>query len=80
MKQIINIDELLEEFTEEETIDFFVMVSPLIKSSKNIHYDKHSKVMSVMHEITEIKELIPLDELEDSCIQHYINEGKLYRY
>lgn len=80
MKQITSIDELLEEFTEEETIDFFVMVSPIIKSSKSIYYDKYEKVISVLHEITETEELIPLDELEDSCIQHYINQGKLYRY
>lgn len=80
MKQITSIDELLEEFQEEETIDFFVMVSPIIKSSKSIHYDKYKKVISVMHEITETEELISLSDIEDSCIQHYINEGKLYRY
>lgn len=80
MKQITSIDELLEEFTEEESIDFFVMVSPIIKSSKNIYYDKDNKEISIIHEITDTEECIKLEDLEDSCIQHYINEGKLYRY
>ena len=80
MKQITSIDELLEEFTEEESIDFFVMVSPIIKSSKSIYYDKDNKEISIIHEITDTEEWIKLEDLEDSCIQHYINEGKLYRY
>ena len=80
MKPITSIDELLEELQEEESIDFFVMVSPIIKSSKSIFYDKDNKLIYVTHEITETEEIINLEELEDSCIQHYINQGKLYRY
>jgi hypothetical protein len=80
MKPITSIDELLEELQEEESIDFFVMVSPIIKSSKSIFYDKYKKVLYVTHEISETEELINFKNLEDSCIQHYINEGKLYRY
>lgn len=80
MKPITSIDELLEELQEEESIDFFVMVSPIIKSSKSIFYDKDNKIMYITHEITETEEIINLEELEDSCIQHYINQGKLYRY
>lgn len=80
MKPITSIDELLEELQEEECIDFFVMVSPLIKSSKSIFYDKDNKLIYITHEITETEEIINLEELEDSCIQHYINESKLYRY
>lgn len=80
MKPITSIDELLEELQEEESIDFFVMVSPFIKSSKNIFYDKENTLISINHEITETEEIINLEELEDSCIQHYINQGKLYRY
>lgn len=80
MKPITSIDELLEELQEEESIDFFVMVSPIIKSSKSIFYDKDSKLIYVTHEITETEEIINIEELEDSCIQHYINQGKLYRY
>ena len=80
MKPITSIDELLEELQEEESIDFFVMVSPIIKSSKSIFYDKDNKLIYVTHEITETEEIINLKELEDSCIQHYINQGKLYRY
>lgn len=80
MKPITSIDELLEELQEEESIDFFVMVSPIIKSSKSIFYDKDNKLIYITHEITETEEIINLDELEDSCIQHYINQGKLYRY
>ena len=80
MKPITSIDELLEELQEEESIDFFVMVSPLIKSSKSIFYDKDNKLIYINHEISETEEIINLEELEDSCIQHYINQGKLYRY
>lgn len=80
MKPITSIDELLEELQEEESIDFFVMVSPIIKSSKNIFYDKDNKLIYITHEITETEEIINLEELEDSCIQHYINQGKLYRH
>lgn len=80
MKPITSIDELLEELQEEESIDFFVMVSPIIKSSKSIFYDKDNKLIYITHEITETEEIINLEELEDSCIQHYINQGKLYRY
>lgn len=80
MKPITSIDELLEELQEEESIDFFVMVSPIIKSSKSIFYDKDNKLIYIAHEITETEETINLEELEDSCIQHYINQGKLYRY
>lgn len=80
MKPITSIDELLEELQEEESIDFFVMVSPLIKSSKSIFYDKDNKLIYITHEISETEEIINLKELEDSCIQHYINQGKLYRY
>ena len=80
MKPITSIDELLEELQEEESIDFFVMVSPIIKSSKSIFYDKYNKLIYITHEITETEEIINLEELEDSCIQHYINESKLYRY
>lgn len=80
MKPITSIDELLEELQEEESIDFFVMVSPIIKSSKSILYDKYNKLIYITHEITETEEIINLEELEDSCIQHYINQGKLYRY
>lgn len=80
MKPITSIDELLEELQEEESIDFFVMVSPIIKSSKSIFYDKDNKLIYITHEISETEEIINLDELEDSCIQHYINQGKLYRY
>lgn len=80
MKPITSIDELLEELQEEESIDFFVMVSPIIKSSKSIFYDKDNKLIYITHEISESEEIIKLDELEDSCIQHYINQGKLYRY
>lgn len=80
MKPITSIDELLEELQEEESIDFFVMVSPLIKSSKNIFYDKDNKLICITHEISETEEIINLKELEDSCIQHYINQCKLYRY
>ena len=80
MKPITSIDELLEELQEEESIDFFVMVSPIIKSSKSIFYDKDNKLIYITHEITETEEIISLEELEDSCIQHYINQGKLYRY
>ena len=80
MKPITSIDELLEELQEEESIDFFVMVSPIIKSSKSIFYDKYNKLIYITHEITETEETINLEELEDSCIQHYINQGKLYRY
>ena len=80
MKPITSIDELLEELQEEECIDFFIIVSPLIKSSKSIFYDKDNKLIYVTHEITETEEIINLEELEDSCIQHYINESKLYRY
>lgn len=80
MKPITSIDELLEELQEEESIDFFVMVSPIIKSSKSIFYDKDNKLIYITHEISETEEIINLEELEDSCIQHYINQGKLYRY
>lgn len=80
MKPITSIDELLEELQEEECIDFFVMVSPFIKSSKSIFYDKDNKLIYITHEISETEETINLEELEDSCIQHYINQGKLYRY
>lgn len=80
MKPITSIDELLEELQEEECIDFFVMVSSFIKSSKSIFYDKYNKLIYITHEITETEEIINLEELEDSCIQHYINESKLYRY
>lgn len=80
MKPITSIDELLEELQEEESIDFFVMVSPIIKSSKSIFYDKDNKLIYITHELTETEEVINLEELEDSCIQHYINQGKLYRY
>lgn len=80
MKPITSIDELLEELQEEESIDFFVMVSPIIKSSKSIFYDKDNKLIYITHEISETEETINLEELEDSCIQHYINQGKLYRY
>lgn len=80
MKPITSIDELLEELQEEESIDFFVMVSPIIKSSKSIFYDKDDKLIYITHEISETEEIINLEELEDSCIQHYINQGKLYRY
>ena len=80
MKPITSIDELLEELQEEESIDFFVMVSPIIKSSKSIFYDKDNKLIYITHEISETEEIINTEELEDSCIQHYINQGKLYRY
>lgn len=80
MKPITSIDELLEELQEEESIDFFVMVSPIIKSSKSIFYDKDNKLIYITHEISETEETINLEVLEDSCIQHYINQGKLYRY
>lgn len=80
MKPITSIDELLEELQEEESMDFFVIVSPLIKSSKSIFYDKDNKLIYITHEISETEEIINLKELEDSCIQHYINQGKLYRY
>lgn len=80
MKPITSIDELLEELQEEESIDFFVMVSPIIKSSKSIFYDKDNKLIYITHEISETEEIINIEELEDSCIQHYINQGKLYRY
>lgn len=79
MKLITDIDHLIEEIQEGNT-DYFVSVSPIIKSSKSITYDIENEEMSIFHEISEVEEILPKESLEDSSINFYILENKLYMY
>lgn len=79
MKQIISVEHLMEELEKDNT-DYFVMVSPFIKSSKSIFFDTENKLIYITHEISETEEIIELENIEDSCISHYINQNKLYQY
>lgn len=79
MIKIESIEHLLEELQKENN-NYFVAVSPLVKSDKTIKLDLKESTISINSKSYNHKEVIPLDELDESVLQYYIDENILFSY